>query len=129
VTKESIPHLNPAVEKSTPLGRPKRVDANAQIRISNTTLLWGNVSMPLERGQRQIYMALSESARIFRRNRFTVRGHAVDRAVLQQRGGYKDEGSFRSALNKLRLKLKQHDLPAAILPETTNHYILEIRYP
>lgn len=98
------------------------------ICIKDNKLKWGTQFVPIGRGQKKIIELLLGSATIFRENKLSKRGEAINRNVFQQFYGGK-EMSFRNALKNLRSKIDKAKFPMKIKSDMTNHYILEIHYP
>lgn len=89
----------------------------------------GDKRMPMQRGQRKMMELLLSDARVFRGTKRTKRGSEINRSVLQKEGGYRDETSWRNALNKMKRKTKNCTSPEITIQSvTTNNYIMEILY-
>ncbi len=100
-----------------------------KITLEDDNLFWQNHKIPVQRGQREMTKFLLAEAREYRGEKLIKNGYPTNRNILQKKGGYTNESSWRDALNKLRRKLKEANFPVKIISETKNHYILEIHYP
>ncbi len=97
-------------------------------KLLNKTIVWGDVVLPIERGHYTMMGIFLENPRIISPDgKTTKKGVEINREELEQSVPYRDEGSFRSALKKLRRKLKDSGMPITIENFTTNKYIIQIK--
>ncbi len=106
-----------------------KLGIRSDIYLDEDRLRWGEKSIPMQRGQKQMMEKVLKNAREIRGGkRPTKKGNFINREVFQSIYGG-NQGSFRNALNKIRGKIKKAKFPMKIKSETTNNYILEIHYP
>ncbi len=91
-------------------------------------IIWGDTELPVERGHGVMMNIFFENPTIILPNeKVQKKGTPVERIELERAVPYNDEDSFRSALKKLRKKLKEAGLPMTIKNFSKNKYLLEIR--
>ena len=125
---ETLQQVRAALEKGKRNSSEWENASKTDITITADKLMWRGKSIPLERGQRRVFEILFKPAQIFRNGRLVKKGGSVNRKVLEKQGMYKDEESFRNALNHLRRKLKKSKFPVDITNPTTNHYLMMLKY-
>jgi hypothetical protein len=123
-----IDNENPVKVQASIIAENASSESPKKIAITDDSLIWLDKKVPLRRGQRSVMKILLKNAREKRNEKIIKNGEAVHRNLLQKEGGYRDDLAFRDALNKLRRKIKNNGFPMTIQNETTNYYLLEIKY-
>jgi hypothetical protein len=98
-----------------------------EIEIMGENVIFRDKTMSIKRGYKKMFIELNKTPQINRNGKPLKQGEKVHRSVLQS-VAYRDEDSFRSALAKLKNKIKKSGLPIEIVNDTTNHYMLKIDY-
>ena len=101
--------------------------SNNEIEIMGENVIFRDKAMSIKRGYKKMFIELNKTPQINRNGKPLKQGEKIHRSVLQS-VAYRDEDSFRSALAKLKNKIKKSGLPIEIVNDTTNHYMLKIDY-
>lgn len=96
------------------------------LRIENNKLIYQDKVTPIKGGLASMMSIFLEKPRIVKGEEIASRGKSVSRKDLELAGPYKNEMAFRTALKKLRIKLKENNFPASIIGSGVNKYLLEI---
>lgn len=99
----------------------------SEIKIINNYLMCGTVKMPIRSGQKAIMDFFLKNPKKIKKGNVLSKGKPIPRIDLEEYGHYDDEDSFRSALKKLRMRLREYKMPLSIESAGKNLYILEIK--
>ena len=98
------------------------------IKICNDNLIYGQIKIPIERGQKALAQMFIDNAKIYRGDTVAKNGSSIEIANLIERGGYSDADAFRDGLKRLRGKIRKAQIPSTIDNVETGKYQMVIRY-
>lgn len=97
-----------------------------KIEWTGKSFKYAGKEIVFERSQRALIQTLWDKRKILSSDFCIQKGKSIHRKDLEIYVGYKNEKSFRTALERLRGILKQNNLPIKIEGEKQNHFIMII---
>lgn len=98
------------------------------IKLLGGYLTYLENKIPMKGGQKIMMKLFLDKAEISNRSKIRQKGEPLRVEVLTKECKYRDENSFRNALKKMRVKLRDNNYPATIDNVGDKEYQLSIKY-